>query len=449
MKKTIRIGEYFSGPGGLAWGALGVRDYFTGEFGYDVQVEPVFAVDYHEDACATYHRNIHRFEPHARFVKASDAGLGKFVPGVNAPQEADIPLVLNADVAMVRPELLGDIDGFMFGFPCNDFSMAGEKNGLNGSYGQLYKYGIKLIEEKHPQFFIAENVSGLLAANNWSAFRQIMAELREACASEGGYEVTPHLYKFEEYGVPQTRHRVIIVGIRKDLVAQGVSFLPPKPTYETMTAAEALAGVFEAGDTYPNNAPKKLSPTVQRRIELTPPGKNIWDVNKDLPEELRLKADMKAQMSSIYKVLDPDKPSYTVVGSGGGGTHMYHWDKRATTDRERATLQTFPLDYEFLGNRESVRRQIGMAVPPEGAGIIISSVVKALMGIAYETVEPNLKKAEDEDHIAGKVRARKRAIEMKQRKLKEQAEAEDGAQQPDLDTEAYENTSVELLQAAE
>lgn len=407
MKKTIRIGEYFSGPGGLAQATLGITPYFADHYGDNVQVEHVFAVDFHEDACATYHKNIHAFEPHAKLIRSRDTGPGTSVPGINAPQEAGIPLVLNADVALVRPDLLGDIDGFMFGFPCNDFSLAGEKNGLNGDFGQLYKYGIKLIEEKHPEFFIAENVSGLLAANDWTAFRQIMSELREACASKGGYDVVPHLYKFEEYGVPQTRHRVIIVGIRNDLVEAGVQFRPPAPTGETVTAREALEGIFEAGDKYPNNQPKKLSPVVQARIEHTPPGKNIWDVNDSIPEELRLNVKS-AKMSSIYKVIDPDKPSYTVVGSGGGGTHMYHWDKRATTDRERARLQTFPNEYEFVGNRESVRKQIGMAVPPHGAGIIISSVIKSLMGIAYDHVEPNLKKAEDDAVIERKVRAREK-----------------------------------------
>ena len=85
-----------------------------------------------------------------------------------------------------------------------------------------------------------------------------------------------------------------------------------------------------------------------------------------LPPELRLNVKG-ARISTIYKVLDPDKPAYTVISSGGGGTYMYHWKGRALTDRERAALQTFPHDFEFVGGHESVRKQIGMAVPPEGA----------------------------------------------------------------------------------
>jgi len=84
-------------------------------------------------------------------------------------------------------------------------------------------------------------------------------------------------------------------------------------------------------------------------------------------------------LSMIYKRLKADEPSYTVTGSGGGGTHVYHWkENRALTNRERARLQTFPDDFEFLGGRESVRKQIGMAVPPVGAKIIFKRILETL-----------------------------------------------------------------------
>ena len=87
----------------------------------------------------------------------------------------------------------------------------------------------------------------------------------------------------------------------------------------------------------------------------------------------------KARMSQIYKRLDSAKPAYTVTGSGGGGTHVYHFkEDRALTNRERARLQTFPDKYEFYGGKESVRRQIGMAVPVLAAKQIMLAVKKAL-----------------------------------------------------------------------
>ena len=99
-----------------------------------------------------------------------------------------------------------------------------------------------------------------------------------------------------------------------------------------------------------------------------------------------------AKISQIYKRLDPSKPAYTVTGSGGGGTHIYHYSEpRALTNRERARLQTFPDSYEFVGSKESVRKQIGMAVPVQGAKIIFEAVLKTFAGIEYPSVPCNIK----------------------------------------------------------
>ena len=98
-----------------------------------------------------------------------------------------------------------------------------------------------------------------------------------------------------------------------------------------------------------------------------------------------------AQISQIYKRLDPKKPAYTITGSGGGGTHVYHWSEdRALTNRERARLQTFPDSFVFEGNKEAIRRQIGMAVPPEGAKVLFTAIIKTLEGIDYPFVESNI-----------------------------------------------------------
>jgi DNA (cytosine-5)-methyltransferase 1 len=109
-----------------------------------------------------------------------------------------------------------------------------------------------------------------------------------------------------------------------------------------------------------------------------------------LPEHLQLNVKG-AKISQIYKRLDPAKPSYTVTGSGGGGTHVYHWEEpRALTNRERARLQTFPDDFVFCGSKESQRKQIGMAVPPRGAQVIFEAVLKSFAGIEYPYIEQNI-----------------------------------------------------------
>ena len=80
-----------------------------------------------------------------------------------------------------------------------------------------------------------------------------------------------------------------------------------------------------------------------------------------------------------------------MTGSGGGGTHMYHWEEhRALTNRERARLQTFPDDFMFCGSKENVRKQIGMAVPPEGMKVIFEALLKTFAGIDYISVAPSI-----------------------------------------------------------
>ena len=109
-----------------------------------------------------------------------------------------------------------------------------------------------------------------------------------------------------------------------------------------------------------------------------------------MPENIRLKVT-KAKLSNIYKRLDSTKPAYTVTGSGGGGTHMYHWEEnRALTNRERARIQTFPDWFEFSGSKESIRKQIGMAIPPNGAKIIIESIIATLYDKNYNSTVPNI-----------------------------------------------------------
>ena len=155
---------------------------------------------------------------------------------------------------------------------------------------------------------------------------------------------------------------MIIIGIRNDI---DIEFKVPSPApYAGIdnTCRNAIENPPIPADAF-NNEPTRQSKQVVERLKHILPGQNAFTA--DLPDELKLNIKG-AKISQIYKRLDPDKPSYTVTGSGGGGTHIYHWEEpRALTNRERARLQTFPDDFEFLGSKESVRKQIGMAVPAE------------------------------------------------------------------------------------
>lgn len=345
----FRLGELFCGPGGLAYGALHARSD-DGSFG----VTHAWANDYDFDTCQTYRKNI-----------CPDAPESVYYGDV---RELDIPA-------------LGEVDAFAYGFPCNSFSNVGEHQGIaNEKFGQLYWYGVEVLRTYRPQWFIAENVSGIRSAGSGD-FQTILRDLRES-----GYKITPHLYKAEQYGIPQTRHRVIIVGIRDDL---DVEFKIPDPAMYAgdISAATAFASIKPGS---PNSEVRKLNEKVVRRLSYIMPGENVWDAEEAgrLPDELKIKT--KTKISQIYRKLHPDKPAYTVTAAGGGGTFMYHWDNRELTNRERAKLQTFPDEYEFVGKYSSVRKQIGMAVPCRLAKIVTTAVLNSFAGIEYPYVEANL-----------------------------------------------------------
>ena len=261
----------------------------------------------------------------------------------------------------------------------------GEQKGFDGKYGPLYTYGIRVLRHYQPRWFLAENVSGLSSANQGQAFKKILADMQAA-----GYRVYPHLYKFEEYGVPQARHRIIIIGIRedeKDVLGEPLAFYPPAPTTpepaQYKTCREAIEKPPVTAELANTEMPK-MTRRVQERLALIGPGENAFNAPR-LQEHPELLLKVKgAKISQIYRRLDPEKPSYTVTGSGGGGTHIYHWkENRALMNRERARLQTFPDDFVFQGPKESVRRQIGMAVPCEGARQIFEAVLKTFGNVPY------------------------------------------------------------------
>ncbi len=344
------LGELFCGPGGIAWGAThaAIEDP-------DYNIIHKWANDFDSETCKTYAHNI-------------------------CPE--DVKSVVCQDVRTLDIASLGDIDALAFGFPCNDFSVVGEQKGFNGTFGPLYQYGVKALREYKPKWFLAENVGGLASANDGSAFQVIMSDLKNV-----GYHLYPHLYKFEQYGIPQARHRIIIIGIREDLPYE---FRPPSPLpfADIDNTCRTALEVPPISKDAMNNELTRQTPTVIERLKHIKPGENAFTAN--LPENLKLNIKG-AKISQIYKRLDPKKPAYTVTGSGGGGTHMYHYSEpRALTNRERARLQTFPDNYEFLGSKESVRKQIGMAVPARGAKIIFEAVLRTFACIPYESVDCNI-----------------------------------------------------------
>lgn len=350
--ETFKLGELFCGPGGIAYGAINSKSD-DGRY----NIEHAWANDLDLDTCKTFIRNICPHNPDA---------------------------VWWGDVRDLDLKKLGEIDAFCYGFPCNSFSNVGEHKGLaNEKFGQLYWYGIKVLKLYQPKWFLAENVSGIRSAGSGD-FQIILNDMRNA-----GYRLCVHLYKAEDYGIPQTRHRVIIVGVRDDLP---IEFHVPDPAQYVHCDISSRTALSNIPEYATNNEIRKLTKNVIRRLSLIRPGENVWQaeerLGKDFPEELKIHT--KTKISQIYRKLDPDKPAYTVTAAGGGGTYMYHWTDRELTNRERARIQTFPDSYEFIGNYSSVRKQIGMAVPCNLSKIVITAILNCFAGIEYPHIKANL-----------------------------------------------------------
>lgn len=370
----FRMGELFSGPGGMALGARRAAAAVEG-----VDLLHAWANDYDFDTCSTYRRNILEPEYGGRAVVVRSA--------------EDLPAggggIVHQNVHDLNIEALSPIEGFAFGFPCNDYSLVGEWKGLNGDFGPLYTYGVKVLATKKPKWFVAENVSGLRGANEGEAFKQILRHLQDP--DEGlQYRLVPHLYSFDEYAVPQRRQRIVIVGIRGDIDAE---FRVPSPQIyadrDVSVKTALTVPPIEVGAA--NHEYTRQSQDVVDRLSYLRPGENAFSPRalEIMPKRLHIKT--KTTISTTYRRLEPSKPAYTVTGGGGGGSHMYHWSQnRALTNRERARLQSFPDTFVFMGRKESIRRQIGMAVPVSGAEAIFTALFKSFAGIPYEAIEANI-----------------------------------------------------------
>jgi DNA (cytosine-5)-methyltransferase 1 len=404
MSKTFYLGELFCGPGGMALGAKLAKPQKSKKGGI-FSISHVWGVDKDSNAIDTYNAN----------------NLGE---GIECDAIAFTENHKNSNSKTI--EDFDRISALAFGFPCNDFSLVGTQKGFQGKFGNLYIAGISAINFSNPDWFIAENVSGIHSTNSGDAFIKILNELENAGVY--GYNLTIHLFKFENYGVPQYRHRYIIVGIRKD---KNIVFKVPAPTHidNYVTVKDKLSEPYKSDIIY-NNLKTKQHPRIEERLLFTPPWKNAWFLEELLSMKPKKRREAlaeapwynvqlkslteseivkrieacrlhctSAKMSHIYRRLHPDKPSYTITGSGGGGTHVYHWEEcRALTNRERARIQTFPDEFIFKGTQEQVRKQIGMAVPPEGAKIIFEAILKTFAGVEYQSVESSYKTNASKKH---------------------------------------------------
>jgi len=315
VAKKISVVSMFSGCGGLDLG-------FTGGFtalGRKYARHPfdiVWANDLNEAACRTYRSNI------GTHIKCESV----WNVMNTLPESADV--------------LIG-------GFPCQDLSINGNRKGITGKRSSLYKAMIEGIRLVKPKVFIAENVKGLLLKYNEESFKKLIDDFNSL-----GYKVSYHLYKAADYGVPQHRERVFIVGTQVGIA----DFMIPKPERskaEWITTEEAIRDL--------------------ECLAETPEINHIWS-----------KANKSGEQGNRH--LKSDKPAHTIRAECHGNIQFHYKLDRRISMREAARFQSFPDDFIFDSKLRETERQVGNAVPPVLAWHIANSVKNALR----QTVTPKV-----------------------------------------------------------
>jgi len=315
----MKIISLFAGAGGMDIGFV--------EAGHEI----IWANDIDEDSVKSY--------------------KNYFKKKYNIPEEH----VILGDIKKIPLEEIPEGDVVIGGFPCQGFSIANPYRGIEDSRNELYLEILRIIKGKKPKYFVAENVTGLHSIGGYETpddkkkklgrvLKVILQDFRDA-----GYKVSWKILNAAEFGVPQLRRRIVIMGTRDDVE---LTITHPVPTHSNIKAKDLLG------------------------TQLLP-FNTLGDAIKDLPEEITSDFHIPNHVGTSHKVkingfignrkTDPSKPSPTIVGRGGGtgGPVIipHPNSKRRLTVRECARLQCFPDDYVFYGSNSSGYRQIGNAVP--------------------------------------------------------------------------------------
>ena len=306
--------------------------------------------------------------------------------------------VLEGDIHQVDfTPLRNKVDFLSGGFPCQAFSYAGKKGGLNDTRGTLFFELARAVKEIQPKVFMGENVKGLLSHDDGRTLEVIRNAIKEL-----GYTlVEPRVLKAIMYQVPQKRERLILVAIRNDIYEQGFRFKWPDPYRRVMTLRDA----FFSGELFDNDVPEsegQLYPAKKARVMAMVPEGGDW---RDLPVE-----EQKEYMGGSFYLgggktgmarrLSMDEPSLTLTcAPAQKQTERCHpTQTRPLTVREYARIQTFPDYWEFEGNMADQYKQIGNAVPVNLAFAIGRSLIRLFNDI--DAQNPEETQFEEADRIA-------------------------------------------------
>ena len=259
--------------------------------------------------------------------------------------------VVCGDISKIDFNDIPKSDVIAGGFPCQGFSLAGPRK-IDDSRNSLYKYFVKLVEEKQPYAFVAENVKGILTLGNGKIIEAIVQDF-----SERGYDVYHELVNAADYEVPQDRWRVILFGFRKDLKITGFSF--PKPILRRSVLLDALKDVPEP------KSEDYLQGSFSSRY-MSRNRKRNWDQVSFTIPAMGKQIALHPNSPDMIKI---DKDLW--VFGNADKTRRLSW-------QEAALIQTFPKDMIFAGNLVSKYKQIGNAVPVKLAEIIALQIKNIL-----------------------------------------------------------------------
>jgi DNA (cytosine-5)-methyltransferase 1 len=310
-KTYFSIVSLFSGAGGMDMGFA--------KHGFKI----IWANDVNRDACLTH-----------QYWSSSD--------------------IIQDDISNINISDIPNSDVVIGGFPCQGFSLAGPRK-IDDKRNSLYRFFVNIVEQKQPLAFVAENVKGILTLGNGSILDAIIEDFRLR-----GYDVSYQLINAADYGVPQDRYRIILVGLRNDL---NIQFQFPTTFEHKVTLKEALSKLKS-----PNSEDVSYAPYSSRFMSRN--RRRDWrEVSFTIPATAK------------QVPLHPSSPEMIKIDSetwkfGQGITRRFSW-------QEAAAIQTFPEGFEFYGNLDSKYKQIGNAVPIKLAEAIASSLYNTLIFNLY------------------------------------------------------------------
>ena len=294
--------------------------------------------------------------------------------------------ILTIDIRDYNPSRGDQIEFIIGGPPCQTFSAAGRRAGgvigTSDETGALFKEYVRLLEAIEPQGFLFENVYGITGAGKGKAWKEIQSAFEKI-----GYKISFRILDSADYGVPQHRERLFIVGLR-----QG-SFEFPKPIFGPDAPGEPT--YFSAQDALirvPPSSPEDSMSVGGRYghlLEAIPPGLNYSFYTEKLGHPNPVFSWRSKFSDFLYKA-DPEVPVRTIKARGGLYTGPFHWDNRPFTVAELKRLQTFPDDYHLAGGRQAAIEQIGNSVPPQTARILALSILRQVFGVDEPVRLPTL-----------------------------------------------------------